>query len=163
MTAAWCSLAIAAALVAGAAIRSREWPAPLVVNESGSVARGLYLRTAAPIAPGRLVVLAPPPAARGYLAALGAGPDARLLKRVAAIGGEFVCTRAAWLIWPRGAVVSLSRDRRGRRLVGWTGCRRLAPDELLVVGDTPTSFDSRYFGPVPRRAVEGVYRELWSW
>jgi type IV secretory pathway protease TraF len=88
---------------------------------------------------------------------------APLLKRVAAGSGDHVCRQGADLEWRGGAVRALSRDRRGLGLPAWAGCRRLAADELLVLGDTPTSFDSRYFGPVRRTAVEGVYVEALTW
>jgi len=39
----------------------------------------------------------------------------------------------------------------------------LRTDELFVLGDTPGSFDSRYFGPIRRAQVEGVYRETLTW
>lgn len=43
-------------------------------------------------------------------------------------------------------------------------CRGLlAPDERLLLGDTPDSLDSRYFGPVATARIEGVYREAWTW
>lgn len=136
---------------------------PLLVNESRSLPRGLYVRVAAPVHPGRVVALDPPATARGYLASLGAPANARLLKRVVAMGGETVCADAANLRWPGGRATILARDRTGRRLPSWRGCRRLARHELLVLGDSPTSFDGRYFGPVPLSAVEGVYRELRRW
>jgi len=136
---------------------------PLLINESSSVPRGMYLRTSDPVAVSRVVVVSPPPNARAYLSELGAPPDAQLLKRVAAVGGELVCIRDGRLAWPRGAVRALSRDRAGRRLPVWRGCRRLAAEELLVVGDTAASFDSRYFGPIDRAEVRGVYREVWRW
>ena len=164
MTGGWTSLAIAAGVAVGlSALITKPPAAPFVVNESASLPRGLYRHTAEPVARGRIVMLPPPPMAGTYLAGLGAGPGARLLKRVAAVGGETVCARGERLSWPHGVAVALSRDRRGRRLLAWRGCRRLAADELLVVGDTPTSFDSRYFGPVRTAAVEGVYREVWRW
>lgn len=55
------------------------------------------------------------------------------------------------------------RDRRGASLPAWRGCRTLAADELLLLGDTATSFDGRYFGPVRRAEVEGIYREVLQW
>jgi conjugative transfer signal peptidase TraF len=156
-------LVLVAGLAAGVPLLPQQRPPPFVVNESGSVPRGLYRRTSEPVATGRLVTLALPPNARSYLAPLGAGSDARLLKRVAAVGGETVCSRDGRIDWDRGAVAVLRRDRHGRPLPAWRGCRRLAPDELFVVGDTPTSFDSRYFGPVRTNAVDGVYWEVWRW
>jgi conjugative transfer signal peptidase TraF len=138
-------------------------PAPMLINESRSLPRGLYLRTADPVDAGEIVALSPPAEAWPYLRGLGAGPKARLLKRVAATRGEMVCARDGNLRWPRGAVAALARDRHGATLPQWRGCRRLEWDELLVVGDTPASFDSRYFGPVRSAAVLGVYKEVLRW
>ncbi|MFW2345454.1 MAG: S26 family signal peptidase [Brevundimonas mediterranea] len=45
----------------------------------------------------------------------------------------------------------------------WSDCRRLAADEVFLVGDTAGSFDSRYFGPVRTAEVIGVYREVLTW
>lgn len=156
----WCGAVTALALMGVVAATA---PAPLLVNESASVPRGLYRRTAESVAAGRIVAVVPPPGARAYLASLGAGPDARLLKRVVASSGDLVCGRDGELAWPGGRVRARSKDRRGRPLPTWRGCRRLNRDEVLVAGDTPTSFDSRYFGPVRTSEVDGVYREIWRW
>jgi type IV secretory pathway protease TraF len=45
-------------------------------------------------------------------------------------------------------------------LVGWRGCRVLNADEVLLLGDTPDSFDGRYWGPINVRLIEGVWRRL---
>lgn len=154
----------AAALVAGASgACSQAQPAPWLVNETPSVPRGLYRLTPARAGPGDIVSVRPPAAARAYLAALGAPPDARLLKRVSAQAGETVCRRGQRLSWPGGAAIALAKDRAGRVLPRWSGCRGLGPDGLLVVGDTPLSFDSRYFGPVTTAQIDGVYEEVWRW
>lgn len=141
----------------------RPWPAPWLVNETPSLPRGVYLRTAAAPAAGAIVAVAPPASAHPYLAGLGASARARLLKRVAAGPGEVICREGQRLSWSRGEVAALFRDRRGIALPGWRGCRRLGRDEFMVLGDTPTSFDSRYFGPIRRAAIEGVYVEAWRW
>jgi len=135
----------------------------LLINTSASAPRGLYVRFAAPPAPGARVALRQPATARPYLADLGVGPDMPLLKRVAAVAGEPICVRDGRLTWPRGAAMALDHDRRGTRLTRWQGCRALGPGEVLVIGDTPTSFDSRYFGPVRRGDLIGVYREIATW
>jgi type IV secretory pathway protease TraF len=139
--------------------------APLaLLNESPSLPKGLYLRSLDQTPRrGDIVALEPPPAARRYLASLGMPASVPLLKRVAAVGGEPVCRGGAELRWPGRAVAALPRDRRGSALPAWSGCRRLGADELLVVGDTPTSFDSRYFGPVRRASLTGVYWEAVRW
>ncbi len=151
-----------AALIAA---RSDSAGAPLLlVNETHSVPAGLYRRaTAAPLQVGSLVVLSPPPAAKTYLAGLGAAPDLRLLKRVAALRGQRVCGTDGRLLTPSRMVDVPERDRRGVRLRAWNACRRLRSDELFVLGDSPTSFDSRYFGPVPLASIEAIYREVLTW
>ena len=89
--------------------------------------------------------------------------DVLLLKRVAAVGGDAVCEADGLLRTPDRTVRVRERDRVGLGLPRWTGCRRLGPGELFVLGDTETSFDSRYFGPVRVEQLTGVYREGVRW
>ncbi len=42
----------------------------------------------------------------------------------------------------------------------WSGCRTLSADEALLLGDAPNSFDGRYWGPIEKRLIEGVWRKL---
>lgn len=144
------------------------WPGDgepgFLVNESRSLPRGLYLRDAAePIRPGSIVAVSPPREARAYLASLGAPGDVILLKRVAAVPGDPVCSAGARLYAGRRSVRVPERDRRGVVLRRWRGCGRLDATDHLVLGDTPTSYDGRYFGPVPRRALSGPYRQVLAW
>jgi len=161
----WVFALSAAALPAAALALASRSPSPLaVLNESPSVPKGLYVRSLdQDLRPGRLVTLEQPATARPYLAGLGVPPDLRLLKRVAATGGETVCTSDGRLRAPRTDVAVPDRDRRGVALTPWRGCRALAADEILLLGDSPTSFDGRYFGPVQRTAIEGVYAEVLQW
>jgi type IV secretory pathway protease TraF len=160
--AAWIVAAVTAGLGLAAGLR-RTGPPLLLVNESRSTPPGLYVLSAKAPDPGRLVAVAQPVAARSYLRALGVPPGMPLLKRVAAAGGARVCAEGGRMRWPGGTVAILDHDRSGRGLPHWSGCRRLAPGERLLVGDTATSFDSRYFGPAPGAAVIGVYRAVWTW
>lgn len=155
----------ATALAAGAcALATRQQPPLVVINESPSVPRGLYLRhPESPPTVGRLVTVEPPVSARPYLASLGVPAGMRLLKRVSGVGGQRVCARGHRLETPRGTVAVLVRDRRGTPLPAWRGCRSLTKDEVLLLGDTATSFDSRYFGPVRRTDVEASYRAVLTW
>lgn len=164
MTGARSLVLFAAAMAAcGLAAVPRVAPAPWLINETGSLPRGFYVRTPVAPTPGTVVALKPPAVAKPYLSALGAPADARLLKHVVAGPGESVCHDGGRMTWARGVVIAAASDRRGRPLPAWRGCRRLRADELLVVGESPASFDSRYFGPVRRAAIEGVYREVWTW
>lgn len=147
------------------------WPAPLVTprlvwNASASAPVGLYLITPACSYPvGTLVLLEPP----GWLAADLAQRQALpsgvpLLKRIAAGPGQTVCRRGAVILIdgaPRARV--RLRDRGGRTLPRWTGCRQLGAGTFFFLNDSPLSLDSRYFGPLPARAVRGTARSLWTW
>lgn len=141
-----------------------DGPSLAIVNESPSLPKGLYLRkdAATPVR-GAIVTLAQPLAVRPYLARLGMPPDVRLIKRVAATAGDAVCSDGRWLVAPQRMVEVRGVDRTGAALPVWRGCRRLGPDEHFLLGDTPTSLDSRYFGPVRTAQIEGVYREILTW
>lgn len=143
-------------------------PAPVLINESPSLPRGLWLRAEPPSADqplrrGDVVAIPQPPEARPVLSALGVPPDLPLLKRVAAVGGDRVCADGRGLVAPFRAVPVTRRDGLGRPLPVWTGCRALAPDEVLLLGDSAASFDGRHFGPLPRDRLLGRYRELLTW
>jgi type IV secretory pathway protease TraF len=159
------ALCAGVALPAAALALASRSPSPLaLLNESPSVPKGLYVRSLdQDLRPGRFVTLEQPATARPYLAGLGVPLDLRLLKRVAATGGEVVCASGGRLRAPRADVAVPDRDRRGVALTPWRGCRALAADEILLLGDSPASFDGRYFGPVRRTAVEGVYAEVLQW
>lgn len=143
-------------------------PAPVLINESPSLARGLW-RRADPVTPDRplrrgdVVAVPQPPQVRPVLAALGVPAELPLLKRVAAVGGDRVCADGRGLVAPFRAVPVTRRDGLGRPLPVWTGCRALGPDEVLLLGDSAASFDGRHFGPIPRDRLLGRYRELLTW
>ena len=155
-------LPIAAALTM--VILSQGLAPQVLINESASLPRGLYWRDwgAAPTV-GSVVAVPQPGSARAYLSHLGMPGDVQLIKRVAAAGPDRVCLADGILRFPSGRVPVLGTDRRGLALPVWSGCRALADGELFLLGDTATSFDSRYFGPVDRAAISGVYREGPTW
>lgn len=139
-------------------------PALALVNESPSLPKGVYVRQpGGPPARDAIVAVPQPKETRPYLSGLGMPAKVLLIKRVAAVGGEVVCRHEGEVTTPGRAVRALAHDRRGVPLPTWWGCRRLASDELFLLGDTASSFDSRYFGPVRRDQVEGVYREGLTW
>jgi conjugative transfer signal peptidase TraF len=152
------------AVLAGISLAAERVPSLALINESPSLPLGVYMRTVtSEPARGDVVALTQPPSTRPYLGGLGMPSDVKLLKRVAAVGGDRVCAAAGTVTTPRREVPILARDRRGAALASWRECRVLRADELFVLGDTPGSFDSRYFGPVRRAQVDGVYRETLTW
>ncbi|WP_106639766.1 S26 family signal peptidase [Allosphingosinicella vermicomposti] len=142
-------------------------PRPRVVwNVSDSMARGPYwVRPDAPLARGDAVVAWLPPAARALAAERHYLPgNVPLVKKVAALEGDLVCAIGeALYINGRHAAARLHHDRRGRPLPWWTGCGRIAEGHyLLLMGEVPASYDGRYFGPVPGRAILGKAVLLWA-
>lgn len=132
-------------------------------NHSPSMPVGFYLRTSDPVAHGTIVTVRAADAAEDYskLRAF-AGERDRFIKRVAGIAGDIACGDGN-VVTLNGAVVArrAERDSAGRALPMWNGCRRLAEDEVLLLGESEDSFDGRYFGVVHRSLVEGVWRPLW--
>lgn len=146
------------------ALASQSAPRPLLINESPSLPLGLYLRLPRERPKvGTIVAAHPPSSARRYLSTLKAGPHARLLKRVVAASGEPVCRIGRRVSAGGRVVIAATSDRRGVALPAWEGCKRLGPGDVFLLGDTPSSFDSRYFGPVPISRLDGAYREIWTW
>ncbi len=164
-------------LLAASSVAALAWAAfaaprdLLLYNHSPSVPEGFYVRTRAPIIIGTFVTVrardvAPEEARRRRFA----GPTDRFIKRIAAVGGERVCGDGQRVIVGNGAIVvsvlgtggqhedHINNDRAAP--VGWRGCRVLNADEVLLLGDTPDSFDGRYWGPVSTRLIEGVWRRL---
>jgi conjugative transfer signal peptidase TraF len=152
------------AVLAGISLAAERVPSLALINESPSLPLGVYTRTVtSEPARGDVVALGQPPSTRLYLRGLGMPSDVKLLKRVAAVGGDRVCSTTGTIQTPLREVPVLALDRRGATLPAWRECRVLRTDELFVLGDTPGSFDSRYFGPIRRAQVEGVYRETLTW
>jgi conjugative transfer signal peptidase TraF len=138
----------------------------LVWNASASVPVGLYAISAAvPLAVTDLVAVRAPEPIAGFLAERGYLPrGAALLKRVAALPGQTVCrVEAAVTVDGIAMGEALARDRLGRPLPVWQGCRVVAPDELFLMNfDVRDSFDGRYFGPIARAAVIGQATPLYT-
>ena len=58
---------------------------------------------------------------------------------------------------------ALDRDRRGRPLPVWQGCRRIAYGDIFLMNpDVHDSLDGRYFGPIPTRDVIGKATPLYT-
>lgn len=138
----------------------------LVWNASPSIPTGLYaIRGKASLHVGERVAIEPPPELRRLLRERGYLPDRLpLLKRVAAVSGQRVC-RFAHGITIDGKLVGIARarDRAGRPLPAWFGCRRIRSNEIFAMNPAaPDSFDGRYFGPLKLDAVIGRAMPVWT-
>lgn len=140
---------------------------PIIIwNASASVPIGLYLL--APIGEPKVgdlaAVRAPAPlddwlVDNGYL-----GRDTPLLKRVAALPGTVVCREETTITVDGRAVAdALERDRLGRPLPVWQGCRMLGQAQVFFLNsDEPASLDGRYFGPLAADTIIGWATPVWT-
>jgi conjugative transfer signal peptidase TraF len=142
-------------------------PAHLRWNLTSSLPRGLYLvrHRSQPPSRGSLVAFAVPEGAADVVFGRGYLPQgAFLMKRVAAVPGDRVCTREG-----RYEVngVSLGEvfedDASGRPLPHHSFCGLVPPDRYYVATSIARSFDSRYFGPLPTAALTERLRPLWTY
>ncbi len=159
----WRSGAVATLAVAVSVGAVMATARQVLINTTPSEPPGIYVRSPTTPGLGRIVAFTAPAAAYPYadrrLFYLHRVP---LLKAVAAGPGDLVCTLNGQLeIDGKARAPIANADRQGIALPHWSACRRLTADELFVFSDrVPNSFDSRYFGPVRRRAVLGVYAPL---
>lgn len=151
----------------------------IVYNHSPSLPVGFYVRQDGPLTVGAIVtVRAVDVAAEEARRRDFADSSDRFIKRVAAMGGARVCgdgeritingvVAAATIIpAPNGDDAGAAAERGENGPVHhkapqrWRGCRVLAEDEILLLGDTPDSFDGRNWGPIKVSLIEGVWRKL---
>lgn len=156
----------AAAIVAVAFPAVVETPDTLIWNVTPSAPIGLYeVRPVAQHQRADLVVLEAPPPLESFLAKRGyLPPNIPLLKRVVGVPGQSVC-RIGRTITVDGAVMgeAQERDSFGRPMPVWSGCKRIAADEIFLMNrGVETSLDGRYFGPVPARSIAGLAVPLWT-
>ncbi len=147
---------VAIAAMGAASIRSGEF---ILYNHSPSIPVGLYTRTNRVLSRGAVVTVRAIDVAPDYVRAREfTGEGDRFIKRIAAMEGDVVCAeKHAIQINSRTVAHRAVRDSAGRALPTWSGCRVLTSDEVFLLGDTPDSFDGRYFGVVETSDIEGVW------
>lgn len=134
----------------------------LLYNPSPSMPPGFYWRTERHMGRGAIVTVRARDAAPGYAALRGfADPSDRFIKRVVGISGDVVCAHGRNITLNATPIVTREvRDRAGRELPSWSGCRTLTEREFFLLGDSADSFDGRYWGVVDLQQIEGVWRPL---
>ena len=138
----------------------------IVWNASASVPVGLYLlETTDGRYISELVAVVPPEPLATFLAAGNYLPrGVPMLKHVLALPGQTVCRDGLVVTVDKVAVgMARERDRSGRSLPVWQGCRVVAEDALFLMNSrSADSLDGRYFGPLPRSAVTGRAHPVWT-
>lgn len=138
----------------------------LLWNASASVPVGLYLlETTDRRYVSELVAVVPPDPLARYLEAGNYLPrGVPMLKHVLALPGQTVCREGLVISIDKMAVgTARERDRRGRSLPVWQGCRVISQDALFLMNSQSTdSLDGRYFGPLPQSAVLGRAHRVWT-
>ncbi len=139
--------------------------AQLVWNVTSSAPAGLYRIVREPWTRGDRVAVMPGEALGQNLERRGILANGKLLiKRAAAIGGDRVCRRGAD-VSINGELAARARDvdSRGMSLPSWKGCVTLGDDQVFLLGDTPGSYDGRYFGVTPRIGIVGLAELVVAW
>ena len=145
---------------------TRAWAPKLVWNTTASAPIGLY-RVMSPqaIRRGDLVGIAPPPPLAHALARRGVLPlGTPLIKPVAGLPREEVCRHGDTVtLAGRALAIARQRDRHGRPLPTWSGCRLIDDDEFFLLNAArDDSFDGRYFGPISAHGLLGQVTPLWT-
>ena len=146
--------------------------APLVINVSASVPRGVYLKEKeGNLERGNLVLVCPSNGAvwrlvaqsRSVVKGSGCGGTlAPLMKEIAAVEGDTVEVTTGGVLLNgtlRTRTALLSFSSRGKPLPQ-ASSQKIPRGELFLLGSSPESLDSRYFGTVPIRDVQGVLTRI---
>ncbi|WP_273793896.1 conjugative transfer signal peptidase TraF [Brucella anthropi] len=154
------------AVIGIAATSAADMPTKLLWNATASAPVGFYtIEPANRIEVPELVAVRPPEPLAGFMIERGyVGRGVPLLKRVVGLPGQRVC-RTGRALTVDGVEMgdALDRDRIGRALPVWQGCRVIADGQLFLMNiDAPDSLDGRYFGPIPASAVIGRALPLWT-
>ena len=140
-------------------------PTKLIWNASASAPIGFYtIGVDGPFVTDLVAVDAPEPLA-AFLADRGYLPrGVPLLKRILGVAGQIVC-RSNLTITVDGveAGMALKRDRTGRDLPVWQGCRRIPAGEVFLMNrQVRDSLDGRYFGLLSTSQIIGRAVPLWT-
>ena len=139
------------------AVPAAAGSARFVWNVTASAPAGLYRITHEPWFSGDRVAVLPGEALGADLERRGVLSKGKLLiKRVAAVTGDRVCRHEA-IVSINDEIAAKVRvvDSHGMPLPSWQGCVTLDDRQVFLLGDTPGSYDGRYFGVTRTRDIVG--------
>lgn len=141
-------------------------PTKLIWNASASAPIGFYtIDFDGPFEVTDLVAVDAPELLSSFLAERGYLPNGvPLLKRILAVSGQTVCRTNLNITVDHVEVgVALARDRAGRDLPVWQGCRRIQTGEVFLMNwEVRDSLDGRYFGLTSTDQIIGRAIPLWT-
>ena len=156
----------ALAVIGIAAASAVDWPTKLVWNATASAPIGFYtVEPADALDVLELVAVMPPEPLERFMVERGyVGRGVPLLKRVLGVAGQRVCRlRSTIMVDGIEMGEALDRDRIGRDLPVWQGCRTIGDGEIFLMNwEIRDSLDGRYFGPIPADSVIGRALPLWT-
>ena len=156
----------ALAVIGIAAASAVEMPTKLLWNATASAPVGFYtVEPADRIDVPELVAFMPPEPLAAFMVERGyVARGVPLLKRVLGLPGQRVC-RTGRTITVDGIEMgaALERDRIGRELPVWHGCRRIQTGEVFLMNwQVRDSLDGRYFGLTSPDQIIGHAIPLWT-
>lgn len=145
------------------------------INTTRSIPLGLYWITDEPVTKDAYVIFCPPQSSlfdeakdRGYISAgFCPGEYGFMMKRVMAAEHDCVVVGKDGItinkiLLPSSAL--LETDKAGRAMPRYQSrIYTLRNSELLLMSDSSTSFDSRYFGPIQLSQIKGVIHPVFTW
>ena len=136
----------------------------LIKNFSPSERKGFYMVSPAKkLGRGELILLSFPKTLKPFAEVTAWLNESHpLLKRVAALPGDFVCHKADELEINGVAIAPIySNDRLGNPLPHISGCYTVREGYFLPLNTyNPMSFDGRYFGELEKSSVLGTVRPI---
>ena len=136
----------------------------IIYNPSESVPRGFYYYAGMSFKKGDLVLFPVPAIVTEYVAKnYGEKTLQYFVKPVLAMNEEHICFKEENFELEGEFLADIRlNDSQGKPLPLWKECRNLAGNEVFVFADRiENSFDSRYYGPIKKEQIIGVYKPLW--
>lgn len=143
------------------------------VQSTNSVPRGIYWRASKSFSVGDFVEVCPSEQAllqlaldRGYMVEGRCLSGVRpLIKKVVATSGDEVGFLDSGVLVNGRRVPGSTPQRQdslGRDLERFRGYQMLGPGDVVLLGTSRLSFDSRYFGPVSREEIVSRMKLVWE-
>lgn len=141
-------------------------PNPFVMNLSASMPKGVYrIMPVRGIGRGMLVLFVLPEDIKLPLRGRDwFREDLPLIKPVAALPGDIVCTRGTVKVNGKRQGKVYKSDYLGRRLTSRRGCITVSAKSFVPLSThSKRSFDGRYFGEVPQDSILGEAVPVFTW